>query len=58
MEADEKTLLGPVNGKFKFKQLPDGNVDRNTVICISVVRNFPITRVHPPLNITSAQYIW
>jgi hypothetical protein len=33
MQADEKTLLGTVNGKFKFKQLPDGTVDRNTVIC-------------------------
>ena len=33
MEADEKTLLGPVNGKFKFKQLRSGTVDRNTVIC-------------------------
>ena len=32
MEADEKTLLGPVHGKFKFK-LPDGTVDSNTVIC-------------------------
>ncbi|CAL8236531.1 unnamed protein product [Boreogadus saida] len=32
MEADEKTLLGPVHGKFKFKP-PDGTVDSNTVIC-------------------------
>ena len=33
MEADKATLLSPVNGKFKFKQLPDGTVNRNTVIC-------------------------
>ncbi|CAL8236163.1 unnamed protein product [Boreogadus saida] len=32
MEADEKTLLGPVHGKFKFKP-PDGTVDSITVIC-------------------------
>ncbi|CAL8374552.1 unnamed protein product [Boreogadus saida] len=32
MEAEEKTLLGLVHGKFKFKP-PDGTVDSITVIC-------------------------
>ena len=43
MEADEKTLLGPVNEKFKFK-LPDGTVDRNTVICNLCSKEFSYHR--------------
>ena len=43
MEADEKTLLGPVHGKFKFK-LPDGTVDSNTVICNLCSKEFSYHR--------------
>ena len=44
MKADEKTLLGHVNGKFKFKQLPDGTVGRNTVICNLCSKEFSYHR--------------
>lgn len=40
MEADEKTVLGPVNGKFTFKKRPDGTVDRSTVLCNSCSKWF------------------
>ena len=58
MEADKKMLHGPVNRKFKLKNPPDGTVDREIVLCISVVWNFPITGVHQPLNITSKLNTW
>lgn len=31
MEADETTLLGPVNGTFTFKNRPEAAVDKSTV---------------------------
>ena len=43
MEAGEETLLGPVNEKFKFK-LPDGTVERNTVICNRCSKEFSYHR--------------
>ena len=33
METDEMSLLGSVGGNFSFKKLPDGNLDKSTVVC-------------------------
>lgn len=32
MEADNKVLLSPVNGKFTFQKHQDGTADRSTVL--------------------------
>ena len=32
-DADEKALIGPVDGKFCFKKQVDGSVDKKTVVC-------------------------
>ncbi|XP_030207592.1 nicotinate-nucleotide pyrophosphorylase [carboxylating] isoform X1 [Gadus morhua] len=44
MERDEKKLHGPVNGKFRFKQLPNGTVDKSIVICTICSKEFSYHR--------------